>query len=54
MEFRVQRGGVVEFWACRGAEEFDIAFELDALRRLIQLGASAAASAVVEQASVVR
>jgi hypothetical protein len=45
MEFRVQRGGVVEFCACRGREEFDMSFELVALRRFLDLGASALAKA---------
>jgi hypothetical protein len=47
MEFRVQLGGIVEFWACRsgGKEEFDMSFESAALRRFLDLGASALAKA---------
>ena len=45
MEFRVQYRGVVEFWTCRGDEELDLSFDLDALRRFLELGTAAVAKA---------
>jgi hypothetical protein len=42
MRFRLHGGGVVEFWAGDG-EEFDMSFDVRALRRFIDLAVRAVA-----------
>jgi hypothetical protein len=45
VRFRVHSKDVVEFWAHGDRNEFDMSFELEALKRFLELGAHAVADA---------
>jgi hypothetical protein len=45
MRFRVHNKDVVEFWGDGDRNEFDVSFEVEALRRFLELGTRAVADA---------